>query len=52
MLFTFLSNFRKIIAPILIRPNQLWSNFWGALTSDGYYSRSHDYVEIVKGNRR
>ncbi|XP_076320544.1 LOW QUALITY PROTEIN: procollagen lysyl hydroxylase [Tachypleus tridentatus] len=43
---------RPILAPLLTRPNKLWSNFWGALSSDGYYSRSSDYLEIVKNNRR
>ncbi|XP_022258413.1 procollagen-lysine,2-oxoglutarate 5-dioxygenase 2-like, partial [Limulus polyphemus] len=43
---------RPILAPLLARPNKLWSNFWGALSSDGYYSRSSDYLEIVKNNRR
>ncbi|RWS03079.1 Procollagen-lysine:2-oxoglutarate 5-dioxygenase 3-like protein, partial [Dinothrombium tinctorium] len=43
---------RKVIAPLLTQPNKLWSNFWGALSSDGYYARSHDYIDIVKNNRR
>lgn len=42
---------RNVIAPLLIRPYKAWSNFWGALTSDGYYARSPDYMEIVQGNR-
>lgn len=42
---------RTIIAPLLSRPKKLWSNFWGSLTVDGYYARSHDYVELVKGDR-
>jgi hypothetical protein len=32
---------------MLARPGKLWSNFWGALTSDGYYARSEDYVDII-----
>uniref|UniRef100_A0A7N6AFG3 procollagen-lysine 5-dioxygenase n=1 Tax=Anabas testudineus TaxID=64144 RepID=A0A7N6AFG3_ANATE len=29
----------------------LWSNFWGALSLDGYYARSEDYVDIVQRKR-
>ncbi|KAE8604275.1 hypothetical protein XENTR_v10014651 [Xenopus tropicalis] len=42
---------RKIIAPLVTRHGKLWSNFWGALTPDGYYARSEDYVDIVQGKR-
>ncbi|MEQ2198448.1 hypothetical protein XENOCAPTIV_013028, partial [Xenoophorus captivus] len=30
---------------------KLWSNFWGALSPEGFYSRSEDYIEIVQGKR-
>ncbi|XP_070560691.1 procollagen-lysine,2-oxoglutarate 5-dioxygenase 1-like [Ptychodera flava] len=43
---------RGIIAPLLVRPGKLWSNFWGALSDDGFYARSDDYIDIVKGNKR
>lgn len=43
---------RGIVAPLLIRPNTLWSNFWGAVTNDGFYARSFDYMEIIKNVRR
>ncbi|KAH9412854.1 Procollagen-lysine,2-oxoglutarate 5-dioxygenase 1 [Dermatophagoides pteronyssinus] len=43
---------RSIIAPMLVRPKEYWSNFWGTITNDGYYSRSHDYVQIIKNERR
>lgn len=43
---------RLVIAPLLIRPNKMWSNFWGALSSNGFYARAHDYIDIVKGNRK
>lgn len=43
---------RNIIAPLLNIPEKLWSNFWGSLSNEGYYARSHDYVDILKGNRR
>ncbi|XP_064461104.1 procollagen-lysine,2-oxoglutarate 5-dioxygenase 1-like isoform X2 [Ornithodoros turicata] len=42
---------RTIVAPLLTRQKSMWSNFWGALSADGFYARSHDYVEIVKGQR-
>lgn len=43
---------RSFIAPVITRENDLWSNFWGALSENQYYARSHDYVDIVKGNLR
>ena len=43
---------RAVVGPMLIRPYTAWSNFWGALSSDGYYARSFDYMEIVNNNRR
>ncbi|XP_063772039.1 procollagen-lysine,2-oxoglutarate 5-dioxygenase 2 isoform X2 [Pseudophryne corroboree] len=42
---------RKIISPLVTRHGKLWSNFWGALSPDGYYARSEDYINIVQGNR-
>ncbi|ROT84301.1 putative Procollagen-lysine,2-oxoglutarate 5-dioxygenase 3 precursor [Penaeus vannamei] len=42
---------RDVVAPMLIRPYKAWSNFWGAITSDGFYARSMDYMEIVQGHR-
>ncbi|XP_028968240.1 procollagen-lysine,2-oxoglutarate 5-dioxygenase [Galendromus occidentalis] len=43
---------RNFIAPLVMRTGQAWSNFWGALTSEGFYARSHDYMEIVKGEKK
>lgn len=42
---------RSVIAPMLSKHGKLWSNFWGALSPDGFYSRSEDYIEIVQGKR-
>uniref|UniRef100_A0A8C4EKI6 procollagen-lysine 5-dioxygenase n=1 Tax=Dicentrarchus labrax TaxID=13489 RepID=A0A8C4EKI6_DICLA len=42
---------RKIIGPLVTRHSKLWSNFWGALSLDGYYARSEDYVDIVQKKR-
>ncbi|CAG9771227.1 unnamed protein product [Ceutorhynchus assimilis] len=38
---------RTVVAPMLVRPGKAWSNFWGALTKDGFYARSNDYMDIV-----
>uniref|UniRef100_A0A672JKS8 Procollagen-lysine,2-oxoglutarate 5-dioxygenase 1 n=1 Tax=Salarias fasciatus TaxID=181472 RepID=A0A672JKS8_SALFA len=40
-----------MIAPMITRSGRLWSNFWGALSADGYYARSEDYVDIVQERR-
>ncbi|XP_078101512.1 multifunctional procollagen lysine hydroxylase and glycosyltransferase LH3 [Sander vitreus] len=42
---------KAVIAPMLSRHGKLWSNFWGALSPEGYYSRSEDYIEIVQAKR-
>ncbi|KAF3859962.1 hypothetical protein F7725_000217 [Dissostichus mawsoni] len=39
------------VAPMITRAGRLWSNFWGALSAEGYYARSEDYVDIVQGRR-
>ncbi|CAH8460793.1 unnamed protein product [Dicrocoelium dendriticum] len=43
---------RSMIAPMLSRREKLWSNFWGALSQNGYYERSNDYIDIVEGKQR
>ncbi|XP_042209102.1 procollagen-lysine,2-oxoglutarate 5-dioxygenase 1-like isoform X2 [Homarus americanus] len=43
---------REVVAPMMIRPYKAWSNFWGAITNDGFYARSMDYMEIVQSQRR
>lgn len=43
---------RTVVAPMLVRPGKAWSNFWGALTNDGFYARSNDYMDIVYSNKR
>ncbi|XP_067251473.1 procollagen-lysine,2-oxoglutarate 5-dioxygenase 1 isoform X3 [Chanodichthys erythropterus] len=42
---------KPFIAPMMTKPGRLWTNFWGALSADGYYARSEDYVDIVQGRR-
>lgn len=36
----------------MTRPNEAWSNFWGAIGDSGYYSRSFDYMEIISLEKR
>jgi len=43
---------RPVVAPLMIRPYSAWSNYWGLLSSDGYYARSFDYMDIVRNDRR
>ncbi|XP_014366500.2 procollagen-lysine,2-oxoglutarate 5-dioxygenase isoform X1 [Papilio machaon] len=47
-----LSSGYDVIAPLLARPGQAWSNFWGAIGASGYYARSTDYMDIVSGSIR
>ena len=42
---------RALVAPIIVRPYHAWSNFWGSLNKDGFYGRSHDYMDIVNAKR-
>ncbi|XP_067301470.1 multifunctional procollagen lysine hydroxylase and glycosyltransferase LH3 [Pseudorasbora parva] len=42
---------KGVIAPMLSRHGKLWSNFWGALSPEGFYSRSEDYIDIVQSKR-
>lgn len=43
---------RPVLAPIVTKHGKLWSNFWGALGTDGYYARSRDYLAIVHRQRK
>lgn len=42
---------KPVIAPMLSRHGKLWSNFWGSLSPEGFYSRSEDYIDIVQSKR-
>jgi len=42
---------RSVVAPLVVRPSKTWSNFWGDINKDGFYMRSADYMDIVKGIR-
>ena len=43
---------RDVTAPLLVRPEKMFSNFWGDLASDGFYARSRDYTAIIGNERR
>ncbi|KAL3124044.1 hypothetical protein niasHT_005636 [Heterodera trifolii] len=43
------NNYRAILAPLLLRPDTVYSNFWGAVSESGYYARSFDYLDIIHG---
>ncbi|KAJ8973614.1 hypothetical protein NQ317_003244 [Molorchus minor] len=42
---------RTVVGPMLTRPGKAWSNFWGALTKDGFYARSNDYMDIAHNEK-
>ncbi len=41
---------RDIVAPLFVKDGALFSNFWGALDSRGFYKRSDDYLNIFNRN--
>nr|XP_018912305.1 PREDICTED: procollagen-lysine,2-oxoglutarate 5-dioxygenase 3 isoform X1 [Bemisia tabaci] len=43
---------KTIIAPMLVRPFKMWSNFWGAVSPAGFYARSFDYLDIIGDHRK
>lgn len=43
---------RDVTAPLLVRPEKMFSNFWGDIASDGFYARSRDYISIIHHERR
>ncbi|KAM9299257.1 procollagen-lysine,2-oxoglutarate 5-dioxygenase 1 [Gastrophryne carolinensis] len=51
VLLTLIQQNKSILAPMVSRLQDLWSNFWGALSKEGFYSRSEDYIDIVQGRR-
>ncbi|CAD5216890.1 unnamed protein product [Bursaphelenchus xylophilus] len=46
-----ITNDFAITIPMLVQQGRLFSNFWGAIAENGYYSRSEDYVDIVEKKR-
>ena len=43
---------KSIIAPLVLIPGKYWSNFWGQVAPDGFYSRSFDYFDIIHGDKK
>lgn len=43
---------KPVIAPMIRRGTELWTNFWGDLDANGYYRRSFDYFDIVNGIKK
>lgn len=43
---------RTVLAPVVTVVDGVWSNFWGAVSEQGYYARSNDYMSIVKNDIR
>lgn len=43
---------KNIIAPLLKNINDIQTNFWGAVTPGGYYSRSFDYIDIANNVKK
>ncbi|CAH1775740.1 unnamed protein product [Owenia fusiformis] len=52
VLTTLIEQNRSVIAPLIMRPGKLWSNFWGAIGRDGFYKRSDDYMEIIEYRKK
>lgn len=38
---------RDVLSPMMVKPNSVWSNMWGAIDINNYYARSPDYLDIV-----
>ena len=43
---------KEVVAPMVRRGNDYWTNFWGDLDQNGFYSRSFDYFDLINNNRR
>ncbi|KAJ8961211.1 hypothetical protein NQ318_008894 [Aromia moschata] len=43
---------RTFVGPMLTRTGRAWSNFWGAISKDGFYARSDDYLDIAHNVKR
>ena len=37
----------SILSPLIKKPTELFSNFWGDVDDNGFYKRSTDYIQIV-----
>lgn len=45
-----LSYDKDIISPLLKLSGKNWSNFWGDITSDGWYRQSFNYFDLLNNN--
>ena len=43
---------KNCIGPILKKDNTDWTNIWMSVDSKGFYERSFDYIQIIKGERK
>lgn len=43
---------KDVVAPLLRRGNDNYTNFWGDLDKNGYYKRSPDYFDIIEYERQ
>ena len=43
---------KNCIGPILRKENTDWTNIWMSVDSKGFYERSFDYIQIIKGERK
>ncbi|XP_040182027.1 procollagen-lysine,2-oxoglutarate 5-dioxygenase 1 [Rana temporaria] len=51
ILQTLIEQNKSILCPMVSRVQDFWSNFWGALSKEGFYARSEDYIDIVQRQR-
>lgn len=51
ILQTLIEQNKSILSPMVSRVQEFWSNFWGALSKDGFYARSEDYIDLVQRRR-
>jgi procollagen-lysine,2-oxoglutarate 5-dioxygenase len=47
-----LLSMKKTIVGPMVKKNEVWSNFWGAISDTGYYQRSFDYLDIVSYQKK
>ncbi len=47
-----LSYNKKIICPLMKIKNNNWSNFWGDITTKGWYNQSFNYLDILNNNHK
>lgn len=49
MIYDMLESGKSVVSPMFVKNDGgIFSNFWGELSSSGFYARSFDYIDIVK----